>query len=158
MAGNMFHSASSRAVQHSDACSQQPGRGIASTTATHVSVLAPLLGCHLHTHTLFVRPLRPLRTPPGGMAPSGEKLLERWTLKFGPLPPGSQPSQGGQARAGGCDDAAVYKRMVRQTGQRREGARGEEHFKLHIPKCHIAITPPVIAGAAADAASHPLSS
>jgi len=47
---------------------------------------------------------------PGGSS-DVENLLERWTLRYGPLSPGAQAGQSSATRAG-SDDAAVYKRMV----------------------------------------------
>ncbi|GBF96972.1 hypothetical protein Rsub_09769 [Raphidocelis subcapitata] len=48
---------------------------------------------------------------PGGTPEGAEVLLERWTLRYAPLQRGAGSGQAG-ARAGGSDDAAVYKRMI----------------------------------------------
>lgn len=76
-----------------------------------------------HVRTLLgrlprARPAPPSPAPPRpcpqvfASRPEGETLLERWSLRYGALPPGAA-APGSGARAGGSDDAAVYKRMVR---------------------------------------------
>lgn len=54
------------------------------------------------------------RTPLAGASTSvaSEQLLERWSLRFGSLPLGALAGPSAGARAGGNDDAAVYKRMI----------------------------------------------